>query len=439
MFNHILKFAASFLFLLAVTAAAQTNGLPVIKIETRGSAVIACRQKWTDVRSFVLTDPDNSRNNVSRVDIGSRPDRIRGRGNSTWNAPKKSYRVRFRENVSLFGLAEAKNWVLLANWFDPTLGIKTSFAFELGSRLSVPHTPTHNHVELYLNGEYQGVYLLTEHRQPAPAGVEPGPGRVGVDRLEGWMVEFNFRGEKKNIEPRFKTANYSLPLVIKSPDFGNDSERGGYDIVKRDWNRLCDLMAAADFPENGYRDLIDIESFVNYFMVQIITRNHDFNHPASVFFHKDKNGKIRAGPLWDFDLSFGAGWVGTKAEFADKYYSNREAAGTAPDSRVYPTHAFFNRFFEDPVFHAKWRENWNKNFPAISSMPLFINGMANKIRESAKENYKIWRLDEQVDFDYWVEEMKNYFYARLDYLDSVYNSVEIFPASASRQQIHRGE
>ena len=400
---------------------AQVSGLPVIRIETQNGASINSKTDWTNMTSFVLTDSNDPSNNVSRVNIQPNLDRIRGRGNMTWTAPKKPYRIRFRENISFFGLAAAENWVLLAEYFDPT-HLNNSFAFELGARLNVPYTPTYHHVELYLNGVYQGNYVFTEHRQAAPKGVEPGPGRVGIDLTEGWLAEIDFHWHDVDDDPKFRTRNYNLPMVIKSPDLGIDSNLPGYNIVKNDWNQLCDLMFSGNFPENGYREMIDMESIINFFLVQIVTHNTDFYvgldgraEPGSLFFHKDKNGKITAGPLWDFDLSFRYGFI---------YVS--------PDSRPYPTYSFLNRFFQDPVFWVKWKEHWHKNLSAVVSMNQFIDDLASKVRKSMEDDYKIWRPAEPItEFDRRIRMMKEYFNERLEYLNLIYNRVDVLPENRS--------
>ena len=423
------------------TAQAQTTGLPVIRIETQDNASIDSKVDWTNITSFELTDPTNPENNILRENLSSR-DRIRGRGNSTWHAPKKPYRVRFRENISLFGHSAAENWVLLANWFDATQGIKNAFAFELGARLNVPFTPSYHPVDLYLNGTYQGTYMLTQHRQIAPNGVTPGPGRVEIDPNNGWLVEMDFRWDEEDEDPKFRTRNFDLPLVMKNSDFplADYTNQDATNFIVRDWNNFCDLMASGSFPENGYRDLIDMQSIINMFIVQVLTNNHDFNHPGSNFWHKNINGKIAAGPLWDFDLSFGAWHEGMNGTLQDLYYTNpthniwarREQA---PNVRPNPTYPFFARFLDDPVFSAARRKSWNDNKVAIFSMVDFVDEMADKLRVSTTENYKIWRTDEQVDFDYWVNVLRDYVIERINFLDGVYNegapTVHIITAPAA--------
>jgi len=169
-------------------------------------------------------------------------------------------------------------------------------------------------------------------------------------------------------------------------------------------------MHDSSFPENGYRDLIDMDSFIKFFMVNIITHNSDFNvltyddriDPGSIFFYKDKNSRIHAGPLWDFDRIFG--------------FNHELKANTYP----YPTYPFFRRFFDDPVFLARYKELWNLYYNDINSMKKFIDDTEKTIRKSAVDDLYIWHRD--VNFISQVTVMKNYFSSRLTYLNSIYNA-----------------
>jgi len=239
----------------------QATGLPVVRIETNNAAPILNREDWVSM-TFSLSDPNNPDNDIS--EIGNQ--QIRGRGNSTWSnvdGAKNPYRIRFRnrQEQSPFGLPAARNWVLLKSGNS----INNTFGFELGQRLKLEYTCSYKHVELYLNGDYRGAYLFTEHRQADPAGLGA-PGRPKVHLQEGWFVEIDRYFDES---PKFRTTNYSLPIMIKTPEDGNDVSMNNtiYHFVRDDWNELADLMACESFPENGYRDLVDIETFVKYFLV----------------------------------------------------------------------------------------------------------------------------------------------------------------------------
>ncbi|KAA6323534.1 hypothetical protein EZS27_027038, partial [termite gut metagenome] len=123
----------------------QSTGLPVIRIDTKNNAEIRDKENYVTA-TFTLSDAASPKNDLKEKETG-----IRGRGNSTWGYPKKPYRLKFDKKVSIFGLGEAKSWVLLANYLDPTF-IMNTVAFELGHRVGLPYTNHAHHVEFFLNG-----------------------------------------------------------------------------------------------------------------------------------------------------------------------------------------------------------------------------------------------------------------------------------------------
>ena len=400
-----------------VVVSPQASGLPVIKIETRNGAEIASKEVWTNIASFTLTDPGNSENDILRTGL-PQDDRIRGRGNTTWDYSKKPYRIRFRENVSLFGNAAHENWVLLAEYQDPTF-LMNVMAFELGRTIfeHQPYTNSYQHVHLYLNDRYDGVYVLTEHRQASPTGIGA-PGRVDIDPVEGWFVEMDVLWDE---DPKFRTTNYDLPIMIKSPDFGTNSGDTRYDFVKNDWNELEELMASSDFPENGYRELIDMNTFIDFLMINETVRNHELGHPKSVFAYKDKGGKISMGPLWDFDWGFGY------ATFGHSYFTNYHMY-------VYK-HDFFYRFFDDPLFLVKYKERWNEKYDQLVVFSQFTEELGERLRLSVAEDAERWAIfggywdDYDTDHARQIEKMTTWWNNRVSWLHTELNQINVLPES----------
>ncbi|MCL1948052.1 MAG: CotH kinase family protein [Chitinivibrionia bacterium] len=414
-------------------------GLPVIRIDTENSVPILNKEDWVNM-TFVLTDTDNPENNITRIGL-PQYDRIRGRGNSTWGWPKKPYRIRFRENISFFGLPARENWILLAEYRDPTFLI-TPTALELGRNVFdyQPFTCSYHHVHVYLNGKYDGVYILTEHRQADPLGVGA-PGRVKIDPTNGWFVELGNYDEA----PKFRTKNYNLPIMISAPDFGANSADPKYDFVKNDWNKLCDSLASANFPENGYGDLIDINTFIDFSMIQEIVHAPEFSILASVFSYKDINGKISMGPLWDFDATFG---LATKPEqnvlFNDtSFIWDRDPVSGSLSwkaSIYHNRHSFFQRFFDDPIFLAKYKERWNEKYDKLVEVKYFIEELGEKVRVSVMEDHKRWILGDtpidkgaihsaiyDIDHARQVELMTGWWERRIQWLNTELNKVEVLP------------
>jgi spore coat protein CotH len=149
-------------------------------------------------------------------------------------------------------------------------------------------------VELILNGVYEGSYVLTEQ-------VQVGKGRVDIDEDAGFLVELDSYYDE---DPKFTSTSSKLPVMIKSPEDLEDP--AGYDFVKDSVNQLDNLLFAEDFPENGYRDLIDMDTFVKFLIINEVVGNSELSYPKSAYMYKDndKDGKICLGPLWDFDGAF---------------------------------------------------------------------------------------------------------------------------------------
>ncbi|MDR1727550.1 MAG: CotH kinase family protein [Acidobacteriota bacterium] len=375
----------------------QTTGLPVIKIDTKDNAAIVSKETYvkTNIAVFDTDHPEYELVHTAYAD------EVRGRGNTTWMYPKKPYRIKFAEKTPLFGLTKAKSWVLLANYQDPTF-MMNSVAFEMGRRFGLPFTNHYVHVELFLNGDYQGSYVLTEQ-------VQVGKGRVDIDEDDGFLVELDFHYDE---EPRFRSDKYNLPVMIKSPEDLTDPS--GYDFVKDAVNGLETAMYDASFPESGYRELIDMDTFVDFLLINEIVKNGELYNPGSTYMYKDAGGKIGMGPLWDFDCGFG------------QYYQEYFSAGSYK-SAIAPqdVHPFFKRFFEDRVFVAKYKDRWVEMREQVGEMPDFIDSLAAAIHKSAEENSLRWKDLKwgDAEHDSSVAAMKVWWQERMKYLDKYIGSL----------------
>jgi spore coat protein CotH len=394
-FADDIKYTAKMILRGHVNPAKLDTGLPIIKIETRKREAVTSRERYIDA-AIEIIDPNNSRNNLQAEA------EIRGRGNSTWGASKKPYRIRFLEKTSLFGHEKAKSWVLLANNQDPTLILNTT-VFELGRRMGFPFSNHCTHVELILNGRYEGSYTVTEQ-------IQAGRGRVEIDEDTGFLVEMDDHYDE---EPKFKTPVLGLPVMIKHPeDLPEDS---AYDFVKNGINEFEAALFSDSFPHNNYRDLIDMDNFIDYIMINEITRNVDFQKPHSVYLYRSgkTDSKIRLGPLWDFDFGF---------DFNEGFYFN-DASGMFYNSTFQNGQGkpFFDRFFEDPSFRTKYKERWNEKYSDIAGMEIFIDQMAALLDKSQQADRKVWWWKKGYP-EKEIERMKDWWRRRITYLNTEINS-----------------
>ncbi|MDR1277938.1 MAG: CotH kinase family protein [Treponema sp.] len=388
-----IKYTAKTILRGHVNPAKLDTGLPIIKINTHNGQAITSKETYITA-DIEIIDPNNSRNNLKSST------EIRSRGNSTWKTPKKPYRLRFFEKTALFGYEKAKSWVLLANNQDTTLMLN-SVAFELGRIFGLPFTPHYTHVEVILNGRYEGSYVVTEQTQT-------GRGRVDIQDT-GFFVELDSHYDE---EPKFLTAILGLPVMIKSPE--DLTEDSGYDFVRDALNELEAALFADTFPGSGYRDLLDLDTWVDYIMINEITRNVEIQHPKSVFLYRDgkADSRICLGPLWDFDWGF---------DYNDGEYFNNVTGmyyNTAFRSEV--GRIFFARFFEDPFFREAYKNRWNEKYADITGMETFIDQMAAALEKSYRSNSKVWWW-QKVDYPVEIERMKTWWKNRAAYLNREIN------------------
>jgi hypothetical protein len=201
----------------------------------------------------------------------------------------------------------------------------------------------------------------------------------------------------------------------EAPEDASDSNNPFYDFVKNDWNGLCDSLASEGFPENGYRDLIDMSTFVDFLMVNEITRNLEASYPKSVFAYKDKGGKISMGPLWDFDWAYS--YVSTGNSHG--YFSVSDGANwTGLGESV------FYHFFQDPVFLDLYKKRWKEKRTEIADLSNLITEYGVKLEAAVAEDTKRWKIpggyfsDYPTDYIGELSKMSSWWKNRVNWLNS---------------------
>ena len=334
----------------------------------------------------------DSRYNFKKTSSGQpgASDSVRRRGNSTVTVNKVSFRLKFDKKTAMFDRPAEKSWALLANYYDPSL-MQSAIAFYLGQKLNLQFTPHGYHVKLNLANSNRGVYLLTEQIQRSEAS-------VNIDKDDGWLAEFDYHCAISAADQKrfYHTGSnrYNINVKIREPDLDdlplNSSRQPDgtcLDFVKSDLNALLDKMKENSFPNNGYRDYIDLDSYAKYMMIQLFMDNQDFNGLVSSstllgsnYAYKNKGEKIKAGPLWDLDLACGSPMnmgFGARNFFSD-YQEQME-----------PRNNFYKRLWEDPVFRFKYKKLWNDSksiFESVNKTNGVIDSLTNVIASSAAGN-----------------------------------------------------
>ena len=237
-----------------------------------------------------------------KTDYRGELDEISGRGSGTWFFEKKSYNLKLNGSADLLGMGAGKKWALLANVIDEShLRNKLiyDFAREIGSYSGF--APNCEHVDVYLNGTYVGLYLLTEKAEIAENRVEADP--------EVILFEVDALGRSERMLLPF-VLDWGTAVGIKSPESCTEQER---DLLMNDIFAFQDTLLDESKGEEALQ-FIDLESWTRRYLIDEIFENYDGGCHSQYFFRDQRDGKdnrIIAGPCWDYD-NCADGWFMAK-------------------------------------------------------------------------------------------------------------------------------
>ena len=285
------------------------SALPLITIHTTDAREVTSRSTYIDgtYSAIYSTKIDGTpARSGGGTKIQSDTLQIRGRGNASWGFPKKPYRIKLARARHLMGMsADAKNWTLINNYGDKTL-MRNLLAFDVSRRLDMAWTPEGRLVDVIFNGEYKGTYQLCDQ-------VQVHEDRVAVTKMEktdnygdfvagGYLLELDAYASG---EPKwFTSTTYRIPITIKYPD-SEDITAYQEVYIKNQWNAFERTVSSSSYndPEIGYASMLDVPSFIKYFLVGEYSGNTDTYWSVNVW--KDRNDpRFHFGPVWDFDLAF---------------------------------------------------------------------------------------------------------------------------------------
>lgn len=382
---------------------------------------------------------------------------IKARGNSTFTyAEKKSYQIKLAEPSDLLGKQEqVKTWVLLASYFDATQ-MHDKLIKDLAAELGLAYTASCDWVNLYYDGEYRGVYLLSEKNSVGATSVAITDMEQAYEQLnEGYGTDMTtalaensygqqYQYTKDLKEPENITGGYLIELNhemwdevsgfktrqgvafnVKSPEWCGDS---AMKYISEYYQAFEDAVYATDDTGayTGYNtgtgkyfyEYVDMDSLVKVFLLQELALNCD-GFISSVYFYKDADGMMYAGPIWDQDMTFGTGWnKANGAEIVDYHY-------------------LAEALIRIPAFESAVKEYYTNTFASEVRDLLGSNGTIARqyalLKDNAAMNYTIWdyirignpemegHIWQGVSYQGVVDEMTTWIEDRLANMDSRFN------------------
>lgn len=343
-----------------------TQPPPTVVIDTAGGEPILDKETYVQAQlTMAATAEFPQALNLST--------RIKGRGNSTWNLEKKPYRLKFDSKSKVLGMTADKDWALLANHTDKSM-LRNAVALCLGRVMGMDYTPAAHHVELRLNNDHLGLYQLVEHIKVADHRVNIGAVATSPDDADaGFLLEIDARLD----ETHWFYGYMGMPYTVKSEVL---------DPVQVDRIRaVVAAMEGALFgenyrdPEKGYAAHLDVEAMVDFYLINEYLRNNDAFY-SSTYVTRERGGKMKFGPLWDFDLA--AGNV--------KFNGNEAATGWWLKEAKGSSLAYIRRLFTDPVFEQHVRARWQHLKQHLPALQAYIRQSADTLEASQTRNFQRW-------------------------------------------------
>ena len=337
------------------------------------------------------------------LDYSGRVETIQARGNSSFLRSKKPYSLELAGEGDLLGMGQAKRWILLANAMDPS-HLRNKVAYDLAAEAGMDYAPDCRWVDLYLNGNYAGLYLLTERNEVHPQRVDlPESGSFLVSRESEWrLISQNY--------PHI-TTDSGAALRIHASGF-TEAE------LQRIWQPVDNAILSEDGidPLTGktWQELIDLDSWATEYLMGEVLGNLDSGIISSFFYRDgaDPSGKIYAGPVWDYDLSMGSegAW---QLENVQAFFVGNAHVWSLEDT------TWFYGLNRKPEFRNRVRELYRDRF-----RPLMLRLLEEGLEEYAAEIHQSALLDERR----WnngnapeeTEAIRQYLTERLAFLDSVW-------------------
>lgn len=323
--------------------------------------------------------------------------RIRGRGNSTWNwysyggdpliYGRRPYKIKFQQKQRVLQMNADRTWVLLANWRDGSF-MMNAFANEVGRYLGFAFTPHNRFCEVFINGEYEGLYQLCEQIEVSGHRVDIGEDDVLIclDADDG-----------PNLSPEatdnFWSMTYNLPVCVKYPK----DEALTEDVkktIRDDFGYLEYRIQSHDF--KMVQQSLDVRSLIDFLIVQELTCNVELDAPRSMYMYRTSDRIWHFGPLWDFDAGFDFDW--SDMYRGHKYFGSQKLLyGNNPLRPNYSSGTkFFLAMFASKDFTQAYKQRWAEVKDAlVDSVFTRLDNYRAQLKQAIRRNDDRWPIYHQ--------------------------------------------
>ena len=405
----------------------SSSSIPSLFISTQTGSMegLHSSKEYNEKATMTIIDPNGTISYSGSLSM-------HGRGNWTYEGSyKKPFHLTLDKGAKLLGMGKNKDWLLLANSFDHSY-MNNKLGLDMAQNAGFAFAPDTEYVDVYFNGQYWGLYLLTE-------SVKVGKNRVDITDLAkknelaapdipkditgGYLLERDFRvPDDKSVPSWFITDDHNTHVRIRSPEYASPVEVEYISGVVNEMEQAINAYDGYSSIGKYYLDYIDVDSFANACIIAEISYDLDIGL-SSTFFYKDADEidpHIYMGPMWDFDQAFGA-WEET----------------ASPEVLYIQPGSWFESLYRKQEFRDEVRKNWERYYSNYlsSEAPRKISQWQQLIRSSVEMDLARWdrstgydgiaswpRVDgtftTEYSFDEEVNHLENWILRRHVFLDS---------------------
>lgn len=393
---------------LSMHAASYSGTLPVLHIQTENNAPIVSKDDYINATYYLDA---MGQENIESIGSATAPltMEIKGRGNYTWKGfDKKPYRLKLTDKQPLLGMTKSKHFALLAHADDSKGFMRNAIGFELARLIGMTWTPMAKPVEVVLNGDYIGLYFLTET-------IRVDKDRVNIVEQEddetdpskitgGWLVEIDNYNEDPHVTIK-EGGEHTMWITYKTPEVLSSAQE---DFLTNEMRRI-DQLVYGDKNSDKLWEVLDIDALARFYIVQELTDNYESFHGSCYLYREMGDGeKWKFGPAWDFGSAF-----------------NRDKSQYLFEGDVWHNH-WIPEICKFPAFQNYIKSIWDEfcanNYIQIFS---FINQQKALIASAAAADAKRWPQYGNADLANRVTKVADRLHKNAEWLNKQWGSAEL--------------
>lgn len=335
---------------------------------------------------------------------------LQGRGNYTWQEyEKKPYSLKLSEEANLLGMGKAQKWVLLANAGDMT-NLRNKLVYDLAEAVGLANSPEGQWADLYLNGEYAGLYFLSERN-------EIHSNRLNIGQSGSVLVSLEIKSklDAQSI-PSVTTDNQQTFRLHYPLESDEETQSEIKDMLQSVENAILSENGVDPVTGKSWTELIDMESWTKKYLIEEIVGNSDAGSISQFYYvdGNDQSGKLYAGPIWDYDRTMGnsVAWqlLCPRTFYANRIYVNSNYS-TPWLASLYQKELFYNRIQE--IYQ-------NELLPLMETLfQKNIRKYSEQIAQASALNWIRWFSQEDA-LQEQMEALERYMQERIVFLNKVW-------------------